>query len=206
MLKTQIKRYSMVTSLLGAALAMLGVALLAGCPDDEAAMTQQIGSSRPGATTSTPAKPKPATGDPAALPAGVAPDATESDPEESAEEAYTGPMVVVTDFAVKIPYPEFTGAGRYDIDVSVEVAEPTNSGVWKILVFDAEGNEVGTQMQFLMIPFGRPKPLSFNAFYCSEVPASVEFRLTDKSPATAGEEEDDGLEGGSGRGAQNRGN
>ena len=163
--------------------ALLAALILAsGCPNDAASGQSQY--------QSTPGQQQPRSN---AAPPPPPPQPVQGAGEEGEEAAYTGPKVVVKDFFVDLPYPEYDSPGRYDIKCSVKTEEPVDSSsVWEIIAYGETGEEVGSKQLHIVMYNEDFKPLDLNSFYCSARPASLEFRLTDKTPDKPGE----GSEGG----------
>jgi len=175
-----------------AVLTALLLSILCGCDDDTSTMAQQMGSARPGSSVNSRSQvnpsntttPPPATAAPdQAQPCG---DATPEAGAEMVDGEYVGPTVLTDKLTVDAPYPEFNGEGRYDISVNVHTEEPVEGGVWDIILYNENDEEVGKQQQFLVIPSTIPKSLVFYAFYCKNMPSKIEFRLTNKEAVVAG--------------------
>jgi hypothetical protein len=210
-----------------AAAAIAGLLVLAGCPDDTSDMAQQIsrgggsqssGSAGQEVTRRTPpqqSSSQQAAAPAAETPAGAAGAGGEGEAaaaeEEPAEPEYTGPKVNSEIIELKAPYPEHTGKGRYDIKIEISSDELLEQGVWDILFFDEEGNQVASDRQSLKIPLGdtHPRLLKFSGLYCMKMPASVELRLTDleaaESAADGGGASSGGGNGGGGGGSRGMG-
>ncbi len=156
---------------------------VSGCndQDDAALMAQQLAQQGGGG-----AAPRATQQQPMTLPPGLNP-CGEAVPEEDL--GYTGPVVEVTEFSVKLPYEGYEGARRFDIVCTVQAEKFVDSkAIWEILALDATGKVVGTQKQHLSIPHEYSKPLDINSFYCGAVPASLEFRYTGKTAIPVGED------------------
>lgn len=203
-IQTETKYFSIMIVFVG--VLACGLLFGTGCneQDDTAEMAAQMQSMRSKSQSkrdqANAAPTKPVPGQP---PVGENPCAPDGEPEEPVIPAYTGPKVLVKDFEVRLPYPEFDGAGRYDIKCWVQSEVPVSSStVWEVIARGPEGTEVGSKELHLVIYDSYYKPLDLNSFYCKSVPASLEFQATEKTPSKTGEtgSADGGGKKGGGRG------
>jgi len=195
--------------------AVLALAVLTGCPQDDAAnMAQQLaggggqagtsqappaggadGAAAGGAAgTATPGGSLGSTGGTTATPpaggAGTkdgspAPAGDKTGKDKPAEVPYNGPAVEVSDMKITPPSYQFTGAGRYEISVNVVSKEPVKPGVWLIKAFDAAKKKVGSMELYIVMPAKEPRRIVLANFYCQSLPAAVVFELTDKKAQEA---------------------
>lgn len=171
----------------GVGLAML-VGLTAGCNNGmeekaKRAADMQIMLGNQSSSSSNTQQPTPTQAPPTPNPGSEA-------PEDGEGQEYSGPKIIVEEFSVKLPFEGFEGSRRFDIRCEVQ-AEGSGSlkGIWKIIAFDSKDQQVGSQELHLVIPSDELRPLILNSFYCAQVPAFLEFRLTSKTAKKVSDEE-----------------
>lgn len=184
-----------VLGALAVAVLLGGLALTAtGCNDSgESDMYQQMmAGGRDGS-----AQPQPDGDQPDGLP-GVA----EAPPDEEVPvELQLVEDLIIEEVAVKAPYPEFDGEGRYDVKVFVMTEVYAEPQVYRIVALDEEGNEVGSQEKHLKLPQKKARSINFNGFYCTHMPFTVEFYLTGKQAVAASGDSGGGTAGGGASGS-----
>lgn len=164
---------------LGALLMLMGglAGLLASCNESsESDMYQQMMAS---GTSSAQQQSSTAADKP---PAGLPTEAPATSADDEATEVVLVPVenLIIENVDVKAPYPEYDGEGRYDVKVHVMTEEYAEPQVYRIVALDEEGNEVGSQEKHLKLPQKKARSFNFNGFYCTHMPTTVAFYVTNK--------------------------
>lgn len=161
---------------------LAGLAAVAtGCDEgNEADMYQQM---MAGGSQGSSSRPQPSAGQDAGM--GLQTGAEATGEEAASDEPVLVENLVIEKVDVKAPYPEHTGEGRYDVKVYLMTEEHAEPQVYRIVAVDKDGNEVGSQEKHLKLPQKKARSFNFSGFYCTAMPVTVAFYLTNKQAVAA---------------------
>ena len=100
--------------------------------------------------------------------------------------------IEIIELEVKAPYPDFTGADRYNIKVTLVTEDPIEPQVFSVWAIGEDGEVVAKQERDLRLPRKKAGTIHFDDWWCKSIPVALEFHTTDTEATSADGEADTG--------------